>query len=360
MRHFGRLAAMRLLVAIPTYNEFLNIERFIKTVFDNIPHDAEILVIDDNSPDGTAKLVESHIPEYTGRLHLLNRPEKQGLAKAYLAAFDWGLSRGYDTFLEIDADFSHNPTYIQEMINAIQLYDVVIGSRNIKGGGIEGWSAVRNLISKGGSHYSQIILGCPIKDLTGGFNMWRKSALEKINLNKIISKGYLFQVEMKYRAYAAGCSVKEIPIIFSERTFGESKMSKGIFIEALINIWKIKKSVGSDNKFDQFIKFAITGGLGSITNLTIFFICADKLLFAEIPVSIICFLVSVTQNYIINHKWSFIKETSTKPLSFSMWLKFIASSLLGLLVNIFLNPYKKPANSLYYKELWQKQGNPLG
>jgi dolichol-phosphate mannosyltransferase len=332
----GRMVMMKLLVVVPTYNESLNIELFLGTVFNNLPQDAEVLVVDDNSPDGTAKLVESKILEYAGRLHLLNRPEKQGLAQAYLAAFDWGLSGAYDTFLEIDADFSHNPKYITEMISAIQIYDVVIGSRNIKGGGVEGWSAVRNLVSKGGSFYSRIVLGCPIKDLTGGFNMWRKTALERIGLRGIISKGYSFQVEMKYRAYAAGCSVKEIPIIFPDRKLGKSKMSKGIFLEALINIWKIKKSVNIDNRFNQFVKFATVGILGSITNLVIFFICADNLLLPEIPVSIACFLIAVTQNYFINHKWSFKRETAAIPVSFLMWLKFTVSSLLGLAVNVLV------------------------
>jgi dolichol-phosphate mannosyltransferase len=279
----------------------------------------------------------------------LSRPEKQGLGRAYLAAFDWGLSRGYDTFLEIDADFSHDPKYIPAMINEIRSHDVVIGSRNIEGGGVEGWSAMRNVISKGGSLYSRIVLGCPVKDLTGGFNMWTKSALEKISLKSIISNGYSFQVEMKYRAYAAGCRIKEIPIIFTDRKRGKSKMSKKIFFEALINIWKIKKAAALDTGIDQFIKFAVTGGLGTITNLLIFFLCADILRLREIPVSIGCFIIAATQNYIINHRWSFKQNTAGAGLSFEKWLQFIAGSLFGLVVNIavmrlillnFTLPYK--------------------
>lgn len=163
---------MKILITVPTYNEAQNIEPLIKAIFEHIPEEAEVLVIDDNSPDGTANLVEQLIPGYPGRLHLLNRPEKQGLAQAYLAAFDWGLPRGYDTFLEMDADFSHDPKYIPLILAEIQTHDVVIGSRNIQGGRVEGWSALRNLVSKGGSLYSRIVLGCPVKDLTGGFNMW--------------------------------------------------------------------------------------------------------------------------------------------------------------------------------------------
>jgi dolichol-phosphate mannosyltransferase len=337
----GKPAAMKLLVAIPTYNEALNIKPLIKAVFYNIPQNSGVLVVDDNSPDKTAEFVESLFRDYPGRLHLLKRPEKQGLAAAYRAAFSWGLSRGYEMFLEMDADFSHKPEYIPEMLKAIREYDVVIGSRNIAGGGVEGWSVLRNFISKGGSFYARLVLNCPVKDLTGGFNLWHKSAFEKIGLHNIISKGYLFQVEMKYRAFAAGLSIKEIPIVFLDRKIGESKMSKKIFFEALISIWKIKKHAGNrdddkDSKIGQFVKFAITGGLGGITNLTIFFICVDMLLLPEVPVSAACFLISATQNYIINHKWSFKKETAASAPSLINWLKFIAGSLLGLAMNILV------------------------
>jgi dolichol-phosphate mannosyltransferase len=199
---------MNPLVTVPTYNEAENIESLIKTVFEYIPSNAVILVIVVNSPDGTAKIVEELIPNYKNRLHILKRPEKQGLAGAYLAAFEWGMSRRYDVFLEMDADFSHKPEYIPKMLAAIETYEVIIGSRNIKGGQVVGWSALRNFVSKGGSLYSRLVLGCPIKDLTGGFNMWRKTALLKIGLQNIISKGYSFQVEMKYRGFCSGCSIK--------------------------------------------------------------------------------------------------------------------------------------------------------
>jgi dolichol-phosphate mannosyltransferase len=339
----------RLLVCVPTYNEVENIGPFIDAVFENIPPEAHVLVIDDNSPDGTAQIVEKTAKKYPERLHLLNRPGKQGLAAAYLAAFEWGLAEGCDVFLEMDADFSHNPAYIPAMLGEIQARDVVIGSRNIKGGGVEGWTFFRNAISKGGSFYSRAVLGCPIKDLTGGFNMWTKAALEKIGLGNIISKGYLFQAEMKYRAYIAGCPIKEIPIIFSDRKRGVSKMSRKIIIEALINIWKIKFAAGSGTALTQFVKFSLTGGLGTVTNLAIFFLCVDIAGLPEIPVSVCCFLVAVTQNYIINHKWSFKRDTENEALSLKRWLQFIAASLFGLAVNIaamtfvlknFAPPYK--------------------
>lgn len=233
---------MKLIVIIPTYNEIENISKIVPEVMKVIPENAGILVVDDGSPDGTASVVKRMQAEYSERLNLLERAEKSGLANAYIAGFQWGMKNGYDVFCEMDADFSHKPEYLPILYESIQSNDVAIGSRNIKGGAVEGWSALRNFISKGGSLYSQIVLGCPIKDLTGGFNMWRKSALEKIGLTTIISKGYSFQIEMKYKAFKSGCSIKEIPIIFPDRKYGQSKMSKGIFIEALKAVWRIRNA----------------------------------------------------------------------------------------------------------------------
>jgi dolichol-phosphate mannosyltransferase len=322
---------MKLLITIPTYNEIENIEALISSINLTVP-EAHILVVDDNSPDGTAAVVE-RIAEHNPSLHILKRECKQGLASAYLAGFDWGLLKGYDAFLEMDADFSHNPKYIPEMLDAIQNHDVVIGSRNIKGGAVEGWPFLRNLVSKGGSLYSRVILRCPIKDLTGGFNMWTKDALLKIGLNNIVSKGYSFQIEMKYRAWLNKCSVKEIPILFTDRKLGSSKMSKKILFEALLNIWKIKKIAG-DTVFNQIIKFGITGGLGSITNLLLFFLLVDKTGLPEIPISIVCFIVAGTQNYFLNHRWSFREYTKKTPVSLLKWAMFLSGSLIGLTVNI--------------------------
>jgi dolichol-phosphate mannosyltransferase len=346
---------MKLLIAVPTYNEIENIEPIINSVFEYIPLWADVLVIDDNSPDGTAAAVERQVGLYNSRLHLLKHPEKQGLAQAYLAAFEWGMERGYDVFLEMDADFSHNPAYIPEMLQKIEYHDVVIGSRNIKKGRVEGWTFLRNFISKGGSLYSRMVLGCPVMDLTGGFNMWSKNALEKIGLNTIISRGYSFQIEMKYKAFLAGCSIAEIPIVFTDRKQGTSKMSRKILLEAFVNIWKIKRRSGRETGIEQFIKFAVTGGMGAITNLTIFFVFADLLNLPEIPVSIGCFLIAVSQNYILNHLWSFKINTADAGLSFKRWGLFFASSLLGLTVNVtvmklillhWVLPYKFIAQAL--------------
>jgi len=352
----------KLLAVIPTYDEADNIENLIRAVFTVIPSNGEILVVDDNSPDGTAEIVEKTAVEYPNRLHILKRPGKKGLASAYLAGFSWGMASDscYSVFLEMDADFSHNPDYIPVMLEQIKTHDVVIGSRNVARGGVEGWSFLRNCISKGGSLYSQIILGCPIKDLTGGFNMWTKNALFKIGMNNILSRGYSFQIEMKYRAWRTGCSVKEIPILFVDRKFGASKMSKSIFLEALINVWKIKRSTGKDTTLDQFIKFGITGGLGIITNLILFFLFADMADLPEIPVSIGCFLIAGTQNYVINHKWSFAKAVETAKLSIKKWALFLGVSLAGLLVNIAVMKCMIMNINLPYKFIAQACGIAVG
>ena len=214
-----------LLVVIPTYNEKENIGLLIPRLFEIIPPNVDVLVVDDSSPDGTGKAVENLFSEYPNRLFLLTRPCKEGIAAAYIAGFMWGLSRNYDAYLQFDGDFSHNPIYIPTMLEEIETHDVVIGSRYIKGGGVKDWPLSRNIISRGGSLYSRLVLSCPVRDLTGGYNMWRKNALEKIGLDRIISKSYSLQIELKYRAYCSGCTIKEIPITFTDRERGVSKIS---------------------------------------------------------------------------------------------------------------------------------------
>ena len=226
------------LVIIPTYNEALNIKFIINEIFKTCP-DINILIVDDNSPDGTAEIVHQMLDK---RIYILKRTKKQGLASAYIEGFKKGIDLGFNRFIQMDADFSHKPEYLLLMLENLKKYDFVIGSRNIKGGGVQNWSFFRNLISKAGSLYSKIILFCPINDLTGGFNGWRKEVLEGINLNNIISLGYSFQIELKYKAYKKGFKYIEFPIIFPDRKYGESKMSKDIFFEALKNVVKIRFS----------------------------------------------------------------------------------------------------------------------
>lgn len=226
------------LLLVPTYNEALNIKNFIDAVFKECP-DIHMLVIDDNSPDGTAEIVHELCDK---RIFILKRSKKSGLASAYIDGFRYGLNKGFNSFIEMDADFSHKPEYLPIMIEYLKKYDFVIGSRNIKGGAVENWSFKRNLISKMGSLYSKAILWCPINDLTGGFNGWRREVIEEVGLENIISKGYSFQIELKYRAYKKGFKYAEFPIVFPDRKLGESKMSKDIFFEAMKNVVKIRFS----------------------------------------------------------------------------------------------------------------------
>lgn len=225
---------MKTLIIIPTYNEKENIEELIGEIFKVVPS-VNIMVMDDNSPDGTADIVRK-IQANNSQVHLTVREKKMGLASAYITGFKWGLENGFDWFYEMDADFSHKPQYLLDFESSKPEYDFLVGSRYIKGGGVVNWPLSRRFISIGGSIYAKTILGAPLHDLTGGFNCWSREVLEAINLDTIRSEGYSFQIEMKYRAYRKGFKYKEIPIIFEDRTAGKSKMSKKIVIEAMYKV----------------------------------------------------------------------------------------------------------------------------
>jgi dolichol-phosphate mannosyltransferase len=229
---------MRKLVIIPTYNERDNISELIPAVRD-LNESPDILVVDDNSPDGTAKAVE-RFSANDPQVHLLSRPGKSGLGKAYLAGFKWGLEQGYDVLVEMDADFSHRPEDLAMILREIEQKDFVVGSRWVPGGSTVNWGAGRKLISQGGSFYSRCILGYPIRDWTGGFNAWKAGTLRKMDLPTVKSEGYSFQIELKYRALRAGCEGKEVPITFVDRRVGQSKMSSRIVLEALYRVWLIR------------------------------------------------------------------------------------------------------------------------
>jgi len=224
-------------IVIPTYNEIENIEIILEKVF-VLDLGFDILIVDDNSPDKTYEKVQKIIDAntYDGQLHLLIRAKKEGLGKAYVAGFKWCLKRDYLFIIEMDADLSHDPKYLPAFIENIKEYDLIIGSRYVKGGGVINWSPLRKFISYGGSTYARTILGIPIKDVTGGFKCFRREVLESIGLDDIISTGYAFQIEMNYRTILKGFKIKEVPITFKDRIAGKSKLSKKIFIEALLNV----------------------------------------------------------------------------------------------------------------------------
>jgi len=229
---------MKALVIIPTYNESENIKNIISEVLkqDEI---IEVLVVDDNSPDKTAELVKKMMQSEM-RINLLQRRSKMGLGSAYVAGFRYALANDYDYIIEMDADFSHDPKVLPEMIKAMENNDLVIGSRYLKGVNVVNWPLWRLILSIFASKYVRIITGMPIKDPTGGFKCFRREVLESIELNKILSDGYSFQVEMNYRAWVKKFRIKEIPIIFTDRRVGESKMTMKIIREAVWMVWKLR------------------------------------------------------------------------------------------------------------------------
>ncbi len=223
---------VRALVCLPTYNECENLEPIVRALG---KQGVSVLVIDDNSPDGTGKLADRLAAELE-HVEVLHRETKEGLGPAYRAGFRQALARGADLILEMDADFSHDPTEVPRLIDAAREADVVLGSRYVQGGSIRDWGRLRRFVSAGGSGYARRVLGVPIHDLTGGFKCFRREVLEALDLEAISSRGYAFQIETTYRALRAGFRVIEIPIAFADRERGGSKMSRRIVLEA---IWKV-------------------------------------------------------------------------------------------------------------------------
>lgn len=232
---------MKSLVIIPTYNERENIPQLVPAIRAATP-DVDILVADDNSPDGTQDAVRE-LQKKDAKVHLLARPGKAGLGKAYLAGFAWGLERGASELVEMDADFSHRPEDLKRILEALTdpAVDFVVGSRWVEGGRTVNWGVGRKIISRGGSFYTRQILRYPVKDWTGGFNAWKAGTLRKIGLDSVRSEGYSFQIELKYRALRLGLRGIEVPIVFEDRRVGQSKMSSRIVLEALHRVWGLRR-----------------------------------------------------------------------------------------------------------------------
>lgn len=227
---------MRSLIVVPTYNEIENLESLVQSVLKASPEEADMLIVDDNSPDGTGQLAD-RLASQLPRVHVLHRSGKLGLGTAYVGGFRWGLERDYEALIEMDADFSHDPKYLPTMIEKLANFDVVIGSRYVDGGGTVNWGLGRRLLSRAGSFYARLILGASIRDFTGGFNGWRRKVLETVDLHTLRSDGYSFQIELKYRAFLKGFRITEFPIVFADRTVGRSKMNRRIIFEALLRVW---------------------------------------------------------------------------------------------------------------------------
>jgi len=222
-------------VVLPTYEEAATIERLVDEVHSKLPADAQILIVDDNSPDGTGEIA-ARLSREIEAVHFLHRPRKEGLGPAYIAGFEQALREGAGLIVEMDADFSHSPAYLPRLLEAAERADVVLGSRYVAGGGVSDWGPLRQAISRGGSAYSRLMLGVGIRDLTGGFKCFRREVLEAIDLDSVRSRGYAFQVEVTYRAIERGFRVVEVPIVFRDRQDGSSKMSRSIVWEA---IWRV-------------------------------------------------------------------------------------------------------------------------
>lgn len=227
-------------VCLPTYNERENLDAIVAAILAAAPS-VDVLVIDDNSPDGTGQLADAWAAREP-RVKVLHRAGKEGLGKAYLAGFAWALERGYGLVLEMDADFSHDPQYLPALLAAAETADLVLGSRYVAGGGTVNWGVGRKILSRGGSLYARTILGVGVRDLTGGFKCFRREVLEAIDLPGVECTGYAFQIELTYRALCRGFTVKEVPIVFADRRVGHSKMSKRIVLEAVRKVWSIRGS----------------------------------------------------------------------------------------------------------------------
>ena len=227
------------LIVTPTYNERSNLEAFVEATLGVAPG-AHILIVDDNSPDGTGAVADE-LAARDKRVRVLHRPSKLGLGTAYTAAFQLGLNEGYRHFFEMDADLSHDPRHLPDFFRELEAgADLVIGSRNIPGGDVLGWGAGRHALSKGGSLYSRLILGVDIRDMTSGYKAFQRDALAAIVAGNVVSNGYSFQIEMTYRALRLGLNVKEVPIVFVDRQVGASKMDRKIVLEAVTTVWKLR------------------------------------------------------------------------------------------------------------------------
>tara|TARA_Y100000782_G_C10133493_1_gene243942 strand:+ start:102 stop:818 length:717 start_codon:yes stop_codon:yes gene_type:complete len=229
---------MKTLVISPTYNERKNIKLLVDMVLGNYP-DFDLLIIDDSSPDGTSEKVKDLQSKYEN-LYLEIRGKKSGLGTAYIYGFKWALDHKYDRIVQMDADLSHNPKDLPMLVKNLNEYDLVIGSRYIKGISVVNWPLRRLMLSYGANTYSRIITGMPIMDGTGGFKAWKSEVLSDIDLDSVRSQGYSFQIEMNFRAWIKDYKIKEVPIIFSDRTIGQSKMSKKIVYEAIFMVWRLR------------------------------------------------------------------------------------------------------------------------
>lgn len=322
---------LKYLICIPTYNESENIKNILISISCLKLKNVNILIIDDNSPDKTSKIVKKIIRNKTlnNKIFVIDRKNKQGLGKAYITGFKWALKHNYDYILSMDADFSHHPKYLPKMIKKSKNYDVIIGSRYIKEGKIIGWPWFRYLNSWGANIFTRIFLGLKPKDVTSGFKCYNNKFLSSINLDKIVSSGYAFQVEMIKLAQENNFSIIEFPIVFTDRKTGKSKISGELTrsIKSIFSLALQKKS------YRQFIKFGIVGATGTIIDLLAYNGLAIFLGFNIYIARSISFILGAINNYILNRVWTFRNKNKQIAKQFS---KFIFISFIGLLINLLI------------------------
>jgi dolichol-phosphate mannosyltransferase len=230
---------MRCLVVVPTYNECDNLTAIVESIIQHAPT-AHVLIVDDNSPDGTGALADDLSRTRHGQVFVLHRPRKEGLGQAYVDGFKFALARDYEIIVQMDADFSHDPKYLPAFFETIETNDLVIGSRYVDGGGVVNWDLKRLILSRAASFYVRLITRVPIADTTAGFKCWRREALVSVGLDRLFSNGYVFLAEMSYRAYRQGMRIKEVPIIFVERRLGRSKMDADVMVEGVLNVLRMR------------------------------------------------------------------------------------------------------------------------
>ena len=322
---------MKACVIIPTYNERGNVSQLIESllrVFDSIKdYEMHILVVDDNSPDGTADVVQSYCQQYSN-ISLI-KGNKEGLGSAYLRGFKWALDK-FDIVFEMDADLSHDPERVPQLLSGIEHgFDVVIGSRYVKGGSTPDWNLARKLISRGGNFFARIVGGLyKVHDCTSGFRAIRTDVLRNINFDYLATRGYAFQITLLYELYMAGARIKEIPIVFKDREYGESKLTKKDIIEFLLNSHRLRLRTG-----ERFAKFATVGFVGTILNTFLLWLLTEVFSLYYLVSSAIAIELAILFNFVFNDLYTFRDKLDNNHY-FSRMLKFNGIALYSFVINL--------------------------
>lgn len=333
---------VRAIVVIPTYNERETIVPLVHQVLD-ATSDADVLIVDDGSPDGTGDLADQLAGD-DSRVSVIHRDGKLGFASAYREGFQHALDHGYDVVAQMDADFSHRPEDLPRLLDGARDADVVVGSRNVPGGRTENWPLVRTLVSRGGSLYTRAMLRLPIRDCTSGFKCIRRDALAAIDMRQVTSAGFGFQVEMNYYLHRAGKRMAEVPIVFPDRTAGESKMSKGIFLEALRLVWRLRRDERSQAEPGRwrrmvtrhgrrFARFAVVGGTGVLVNTGVLALLVEVGGLAPILAAGIATETAILSNFVLNDAWTF-RDVGRRSSRLVSALRYNAYALGGLVITL--------------------------